>query len=54
MTAEERSLLQKLDRILQLEDVHAQIRPIVERVRAELARKKDALMAVGADCADTV
>jgi len=45
MTAEERSLLQKLDRILQLEDVHAQIRPIVERVRAELARKKDALMA---------
>ena len=45
MTAEERSLLQKLDRILQFEDVHAQIRPIVERVRAELARKKDALMA---------
>jgi|SRR5438046_3587053 len=45
MTAEERSLLQKLDRILQFEDVHAQIRPIVERVRAELARKQDALMA---------
>jgi hypothetical protein len=54
MTAEERSLLQEVDRVLGLEQVHAQIRPIVERVRAELARKEDALMAVGADRADTV
>ena len=45
MTAEERSLLQEVDRVLGLEQVHAQIRPIVERVRAELARKEDALMA---------
>jgi hypothetical protein len=45
MTAEERSLLQRLDRILRLEQVHAQILPIVERVRAGLARKQDALMA---------
>ena len=45
MTAEERSLLQEVDRVLGLEQVHAQIRPIVERVRAELARKEDALIA---------
>ena len=45
MTAEERSLLQKVDRVLRLEQVDAQIRPIVERVRAKLARKEDALMA---------
>ena len=45
MTTEERSLLQDVDRVLGLEQVHAQIRPIVERVRAELARKEDALMA---------
>jgi hypothetical protein len=45
MTTEERSLLQEVDRVLQLEQIHGQIRPIVERVRAELAREKDALMA---------
>ena len=45
MTTEERSLLQKLDEILRLQRVHAQIRPIVERVRADLAGKQDALMA---------
>jgi hypothetical protein len=45
MTAEEQSLLQKLDRILRFEQVRAQILPIVERVRADLARKQDALMA---------
>jgi hypothetical protein len=45
MTTEERALLQKLDGILRLENVHAQIRPIVERVRSELARKQDTLMA---------
>jgi hypothetical protein len=45
MTAEEQSLLQKVDKVLRLAQVNAQIRPIVERVRAELARKQDALMA---------
>ncbi len=45
MTAGERSLLQQLDRIVRLEQVRAQILPIVERVRAELTRKQDALMA---------
>jgi hypothetical protein len=45
MTEEERSLLQKLDGILRLEQAHAKIWPIVERVRAELLRKQDALMA---------
>jgi len=45
MTAEERSLLLKLDRVLRLEQVRAQIQPIVGRVRAELARKDNALMA---------
>jgi hypothetical protein len=45
MTAEERSLLEELDRVLRLEQVRAQIWPIVERVRAELARNEDALMA---------
>ena len=45
MTAGERSLLQKLDRVVRSEQVHVQLRPIVERVRAELTRKEDALMA---------
>jgi hypothetical protein len=45
MTAEEQSLLQRLDRILRSEQVHAQILPIVERVRVELARKQEMLMA---------
>jgi hypothetical protein len=45
MTSGERSLLEKLDRVLRLEQVRAQIQPIVERVRAELTRKRDALMA---------
>jgi hypothetical protein len=45
MTAEERSVLQRLDSILQSEQSRARIRPIVERVRAQLARKQDALMA---------
>jgi hypothetical protein len=45
MTAEERSLLQQLDRILRSEQVRVQVLPIVERVRAELTRKQDALMA---------
>ena len=45
MAAEERSLLQKLDEILRLGGVRAQIQPIVQRVRADLARRRDALMA---------
>jgi hypothetical protein len=44
MTQEERPVLQTLDGILRSEKVRAQIQPIVERVRADLARKPDALM----------
>jgi hypothetical protein len=44
MSPEERSRLESLDAVLQSEDVCEQIRPVVERVRAELARKKEALM----------
>src|SRR5437879_9921805 len=44
MTKEERSRLESLDAVLRSENVRKQIRPIVERVRAELARKKAALM----------
>jgi hypothetical protein len=42
---EERSLLETLDEIVRSEEVRAQLRPIVERVRADLARKPEALMA---------
>jgi hypothetical protein len=45
VTKEERSVLEALDKIVRSENVRAQIRPIVERVRADLARKPDALMA---------
>jgi hypothetical protein len=44
MTPKERTRLGSIDIILQSETVREQIRPIVERVRAELARKKEALM----------
>jgi hypothetical protein len=44
MTKEERSLLETLDAIMRSEQVRARIEPIVERVRADLARKQDALM----------
>jgi hypothetical protein len=44
MTKEERSVLETLDRLVRSEQVRAQIQPIVERVRADLARKPDALM----------
>src|SRR5881409_610989 len=44
MTVEERSRIEALDAVLRSEDVRKQIRPIVERVRAELARKKEAVM----------
>jgi len=45
VTKEERSVLNGLDKIVRSEKVRAQILPIVERVRADLARKPDALMA---------
>ncbi len=44
MTAEERSLLEALDAIVGSEEIRAQIYPIVERVRTELARNKKAQM----------
>jgi hypothetical protein len=44
MIPEERSRLESLDAVLRSEDVREQIRPVVERVRAELARKKEAHM----------
>jgi hypothetical protein len=44
MTPEERTRLESIDAVLQSETVHEQIRPIIERVRAELARKKEVLM----------
>jgi hypothetical protein len=45
MTKEERSVLNGLDKIVRWEKVRAQILPIIERVRADLACKPDALMA---------
>ncbi len=45
VTKEERSVLNGLDKIVRSEKVRAQILPIVERVRADLASKPDALMA---------
>ena len=45
MTKQDRSVLEALDKIVRSENVRSQIRPIVERVRADLARKPDALMA---------
>ncbi|HVI82388.1 MAG TPA: hypothetical protein VM717_06555 [Chthoniobacterales bacterium] len=45
MTKEERSLLEALDGVLRSEQVRAKIQPVVERVRADLARKPVALMA---------
>lgn len=38
-------MLEKVNSVLQSEEVQAQIRPIVERVRRELAQKQDTLMA---------
>src|SRR5437667_6310426 len=45
VTREERSLLETLDKIVRSEKVHAQILPMVERVRTQLARRPKALMA---------
>ncbi len=44
MTQEERTRLESIDTILRSETVRKQIRPIIERVHAELARKNEALM----------
>jgi hypothetical protein len=44
MTPEERTRLESIDAVLQSETIRRQIRPTVERVRAELAREKEALM----------
>lgn len=44
MIPNERACLESIDAILRSEAVRRQIRPVVERVRAELARKKEALM----------
>jgi hypothetical protein len=44
MTAEERSCLELLETVSRSENIREQIRPIVERVRAELVRKKEAVM----------
>jgi hypothetical protein len=47
MTPEERLRLASIDIVLRSESIREQIRLIVERVRAELARKKETLMAWG-------
>ena len=39
VTTEERSLLKTLDKIVRSQRVRAKIEPIIERVRADLARK---------------
>jgi hypothetical protein len=44
MSPEECSRLESLDAVLRSENIREQIRPVVERVRAQLARKKEALM----------
>ena len=44
MTEEERSILKTLDKIVRSDRVRAKIEPIIERVRADLARKSNALM----------
>src|ERR1700748_1900472 len=44
MTKEERSLLETLDAVLRSDNVREHIRPVVVRVREQLARRKDALM----------
>ncbi|MBV9618675.1 MAG: hypothetical protein JO201_05635 [Verrucomicrobia bacterium] len=44
MTKGERLILEKLDQVVRSEEMRAQIQPILERVRAELMGKPDALM----------
>ena len=45
MTKEERSILEALDGVVRSETARARIQPIIERVRADLAGKSQALMA---------
>ena len=45
MTPEERSCLESLDAAVRSQEVREQVRPITERVRAELAANQKALMA---------
>lgn len=45
MTKEERSILEVLDGVVRSETVRARIQPVIERVRADLAGKPEALMA---------
>jgi len=44
ITDNERTLLQQLDKIVNSEKTRAEILPVVDRLREELARKPDALM----------
>src|SRR5213596_3973022 len=44
MTQQEHARLESIDAVLRSDSVRQQILPIIERVRAELARKKEALM----------
>ena len=44
MTEEERSILKTLDKIVRSQSVRPKIEPIIERVRADLSRKSNALM----------
>ena len=44
MTEEERSILKTLDKIVRSQRVRTKIEPIIERVRADLSRKLNALM----------
>jgi hypothetical protein len=44
MTEAERSVLETLDEIVRSDRVRTQLLPIIERIRAELARRSDALM----------
>lgn len=45
MTKDEKSLLEELDRVLRSDEIRAQIQRVVERVRKDLTRKKEAVMA---------
>jgi hypothetical protein len=44
MTTDERTIVEALDKAVQSAEAQARIRPIVERVRANLARKPDSVM----------
>lgn len=44
VTPEERSVLERLDEILRSKEILAEIKPVIARVRAELARRPEAVM----------